>query len=47
MTQEEAQAEARELLATLGGGELETRGEDGRIRQSWTIGVPENRQSPG
>ena len=46
-TQREAITRAREELARLGGGELEIRGRDGRIRESRTLGVKENRQSPG
>lgn len=46
-TQRDAVAAAREQLASAGGGELEIRGRDGRIREARTLGAPENRRSPG
>lgn len=46
-TQAEAIALAREELARLGGGELEIRGRDGRVREARTLGAKENRRSPG
>lgn len=46
-TQREAIARARDELARLGGGELEIRGRNGRIREARTLGVKENRRSRG
>jgi hypothetical protein len=38
---------AHDELMRLGGGELEIRRMDGTIEEARTIGVPENRRSPG
>jgi hypothetical protein len=46
-TQREAIARARQELARLGGGELEIRRPNGRIREARTLGVEENRRSRG
>lgn len=40
-TQHEAEAAAREMLRNQGGGELTTKGVDGRIRSKDTIGKPD------
>jgi hypothetical protein len=45
-TQREAIEKARLQLEALGGGELEVRGRNGRIREARTFGVKENRRSP-
>jgi hypothetical protein len=46
-TQREAIARARQELANLGGGELEIRGRNVRIREARTLGAKENRRSKG
>ena len=46
-TQREAIARARQEPARLGGGELEIRGRNGRIRDGRTLGVKENPRSKG
>jgi hypothetical protein len=46
-TQREAIEKARLQLEALGGGELEIRGRNGRIREARTLGVKENRRSKG
>jgi hypothetical protein len=44
-TQREAEAAARSILRNAGGGELTTKGEDGRIRSKDTI-APGNDPNP-
>ena len=46
-TQEEATAAARQDLLANGGGELQVKGEDGRIRSKDTIGRADPRGSKG
>jgi len=40
-TQAEAYARAREIVGNLGGGEVRIQGQDGRFRNSNTIGKPD------
>jgi hypothetical protein len=46
-TQREGEQAARKQLATSGGGELNVKGRDGRIRMQNTIGRPDPRRSRG